>query len=465
REDGIQLEFSRMRLSLVRGLVADNVRVGDAKNSGFSTLAAREVQLQLDYAALLHRRLQVDGLMVRDGTFTLAASPTNTLTVTNLQSEFEYTTNGTWSVNHFHAGFAGTRITISGGIAHADEILNWKLFGAQKPTGPAPSGGNQPAGQGVLAPLLRQISDSLAQIRFTGQPLLNLFVAGDARDVHSITVRMEALVPDVHTPWFSARNLQLAARLTAPTDAPAGVNPAWGFWANLQPFRLEWTARTAELHVEKLSIDTLAAGGEWHAPKLSVKDISAQIAGGSLDAAAELDVDARTLVFTNFSSFDPHLLADWLTEKARAQLATVLWTRPPTLEVAGALTVPPWTNEMTGWRDEIAPTVRLNGQLAFTNAVAAGRTLDFLRTHFSYTNQFWKLSGLELAQGRTRLEFDGDADETTHYFNGHLCGALEAASARPFLTASNLTRNFDRFSFRQPLALDVAVRANWRDWN
>ena len=467
REDGIQLEFSRMRLSLVRGLVADNVRVGDAKNSGFATLAAREVQLQLDYVALLHRRLQVNGLMVRDGTFTLAASPTNALTVTNLQSEFEYTTNGTWSVNHFHAGFAGTRITISGGIAHADEILNWKLFGAQNPAGPgpAPSGGNQPAGQGVLAPLLRQISDSLAQIRFTGQPLLNLFVAGDARDVHSITVRMEALVPSVHTPWFSARNLQLAARLTAPADAPTDINPAWSFWTNLQPFRLEWTARTAGLRVGKLSIDTLAAGGDWRAPELSVKGISAQIAGGRVDAAAELDVAARTLVFTNFSSFDPHLLADWLTEKARAQLATVLWTRPPTLEVAGALTVPPWTNEMTGWRDEIAPTVRLNGQLAFTNAVAAGRTLDFLRTHFSYTNQFWKLSDLELVQGRTQLEFDGDADETTHYFNGHLRGTLEAASARPFLTASNLTRNFDRFSFRQPLTLDVVVRANWRDWN
>ena len=123
-------------------------------------------------------------------------------------------------------------------------------------------------------------------------------------------------------------------------------------------------------------------------PFLTASNLARNFDRFSFRQPLALDVDARTLVFTNFSSFDPHLLADWLTEKGRAQLATVLWTRPPTLEVAGALTVPPWTNEMTGWRDEIAPTVRINGQFAFTNAVAAGRTLDFLQTHFGYTNQF-----------------------------------------------------------------------------
>src|SRR5271170_2193787 len=105
RADGVQLEFTRMRLSLVRGIVADDVRVGDAQNSGVATLAAREVQLRLDYAALLRRRLQVDGLTVRDGTFTLAASPTNTLALTNLQSELRFDTNDTWIVDRFRAGF------------------------------------------------------------------------------------------------------------------------------------------------------------------------------------------------------------------------------------------------------------------------------------------------------------------------------------------------------------------------
>jgi hypothetical protein len=466
RQNGMQLEFSRMRLTLVHGIVADNVRVGAAQNSNPSALVAREVQLQLDYSALLHRRLQVDGLVVHDGTFTLAASSTNALAFTNLQSELQFTANDTWAVDHFRAGFAGARITVSGQITHASEIRNWKFFQAGNgPGAPAPPIANYPQNNGALAQLLRNISDQLAQIHFAGQPLLNLFVDGDARDVHSVTMRIDAHVPFVRTPWFAGRELQLAARLSAPADAPADVDPSWGFWTNLQPFRLEWTARAADLRLEKLSIDAFAAGGDWSAPKLSVKNFSAQIGGGSLVAGAELDVASRRVVFTNVSSFDPHLLANWLTEKARAQLAEILWTQPPTLNMGGSLSVPPWTNPVTDWPDAIAPTVQLKGGLAFTNAVAAGATLDFLRTDFSYTNQFWKLSALKLAQGWTRLEFDGDADEISHAFNGHLRGTLEAASARPFLTASNLTRNFSRFSFQQPLALDVAVQGNWRDWN
>jgi hypothetical protein len=465
RADGVELEFTRMRLSLVRGVVADNVRVGNTQSSGVATLAAREVQLELNYTALLHRRLEVDGLTIRDGRFTLAASPTNGLTLTNLQSELRFTPMDTWNLNHFSAGFAGTRIMISGGIAHAPEIRNWRLFGAQKPAGPAPPGGNPSANSRALSRLLTQISDLVAHTRFEGQPVLNLLVDGDASQVHSISVRLEAVVPGIQTPWFGGRNLRLAARLTAPTNVRADDNPAWGFWTGLEPFQLEWTARAADLEVENLSLDTLAAGGEWHAPKLSVKEFSARIAGGNIEAAAELNVATRVLVFTNFSSIDPHLIADWLTEKARAQLAEIWWTQPPTWRAAGALTLPSWTNAATDWREEIAPSVGLDGNFAFTNAVVAGRTLDWLQTRFSYTNQFWQLTEFEVAQGRTRLKFDGNANEKTHDFNGHLRGTLEAASTRPFLTASNLTRQFDRFSFREPLVLDVAVRGNWQDWD
>ncbi len=465
RENGVQLEFSRMRLSLIRGVVADNVRLGDAKNSDSFAFAAREMQLQLDYAALLHRRLEVDGLVVRDGTFTLAASPTNTLTLTNLQTELRFETNDTWTLDRFHAGFENVQILLSGEVVHATEIRNWKFFSAAKSAANVSTNENKYADRGPLAQLLQQISGPVARIHFDGQPTLNLILNGDARDVHSISVRLDANIPGVHTPWFSAHHLQLVAQATAPADAPTNADASLGFWKNLQPFKLEWTARTTDLHVEKIEADTLNAGGEWRAPELSVKKFSAQIANGNLDASAELDIVARLLTFTNDSSFDPHQLAVFLTEKARTQLTDILWTQPPTLRVGGSLTLPAWTNDAADWRDEIAPTVKLNGELAFTNAVAAGTTLDFLRTHFSYAKQLWNLSEFQLAQGRTRLNFDGAADETTQNFNGHLRGELEAASARPFLTASNLTRNFNRFNFQEPLVLDVTVQGNWRDWN
>jgi len=451
---GVQLEFSRMRLSLVRGLVADDVRVGDGSQSRELTFGAKEIQLGLDYPALLRGRWQVDGLNVRNGTFTLAASRTNSLSLTNVQTAWRFESEDTWVVDHFQADFAGCLVTLSGQIKHAPEIRNWKFFTSAPPT-------SEPGG---LARWLQEISGMRSRFYLSGQPWLNLFVDGDARDIHSMSVRTEAQFPGVHCPWFSSRNLGLAARLSAPADAPTNYDPAWGFWTNFQTLELEWTARAADLRVKTLTLDTFEIGGNWHAPNLAIKKISAELAGGGLDAEAVLDVAQRRLVITNDSNFDPHLLAEWLTEKARTQLQDIMWTQPPRLRFDAALTLPPWTNFPQNWREAVAPTVRLNGELAFTNAVAGGRTLDFLRTKFSYENQYWKLASLEVAQGRTRLQFDGDADETAHDFNGHLRGTLEAATARPFLTASNLALYFNRFSFYDPLALDVGVQGNWRDW-
>ncbi len=465
REQGVQLEFSRLRLSLVRGVVADNVRVGDAKNSGNFAFAAREIQLQLNYPALLRRRLHIDGLVVRDGTFMLAASPTNELTLTNLQTELRFQPNDTWTLDHFHADFTGTQILLSGELAHATEIHNWKIFGAQKTITPGTTNKTQFADRGALAQLLEQISGPAASVRLTSVPTVRMTLNGDARDVHSIAAQLDATVPAVRTPWFSARALQLTARVTAPADAPTNEDVSLGIWKNLQPFQIVWTARAVSLHAEKIEADTLALSGEWHAPKFSLGNFSAQIAGGNLNGSAELNVATRTLAFTNASSFDPHWLAAGLTQRARTQLAAILWTQPPTLRVDGSLTLPAWTNDAANWRDEIAPTVKLSGALAFTNAVAGGQTLDFLRTHFSYAQQFWKLSDFELAQGRTQLQFDGDADDATHDFTGHLRGVLAATNARPFLTASNLTQYFDRFRFSEPLTLDVVVSGNWRDWH
>ena len=95
-EHGLQLEFTRMRLRFYRGLVCDNVRVGAADAAAGPVLTAREVQLRVDHAALLRLRLQLDGLMVRQGKFTLPLTPSDTLLVTNLQGELRILPNDTW---------------------------------------------------------------------------------------------------------------------------------------------------------------------------------------------------------------------------------------------------------------------------------------------------------------------------------------------------------------------------------
>src|SRR5882724_5752441 len=59
RERGVELEFSRMRLRLIHGFVVENISISDKKNPGRPALTAGEVQLRLDYSALLHRHLKL----------------------------------------------------------------------------------------------------------------------------------------------------------------------------------------------------------------------------------------------------------------------------------------------------------------------------------------------------------------------------------------------------------------------
>ncbi|HEY2329835.1 MAG TPA: hypothetical protein VGI63_08490, partial [Verrucomicrobiae bacterium] len=451
-ERGVELEFSRVRLSLICGLVADNVRAGAGRAADSATLAARTVQFQLDYPALWHGRLQLDGLVLRNGLFSLPLSPTNALILTNLSSELRFGTNDTWSLDHFRADFSGAQIAISGEVAHAPGARDWRFF----------SGGTAgTTNRSVLIAELKIVSDALEKIHFQGTPQLRLALSGDARDLHSIAARLDVVADGVRTPWFAAQNLQAAANLTAPAAAPTNSDAALGFWTNLQPFRLAWTVRLGKLDLAKLEANAIACDGVWTAPTLAITNFSARLGGGQFNAGATLDVPARRLAFTNNSSFDPRAIAGLLPENPRALLNKISWPQPPSLRAEGSLRLPPWTNAPGDWQ-AIAPSVRLRGELAMTNAVAGGAVVDRLRTHFSYADMVWDLPDLAVAQGRTQLLLSGEESEATKNFHCLVSGQIDAASVRPFLTTSNAASGFSILTMGEPLALALDVSGNFR---
>jgi hypothetical protein len=137
------------------------------------------VQLRLDYRALLHRQLQVDGLVLRQGKLVWPVSPTNGLKLDNIQTDLRFQTNDTWSLDNFQADFAGAKLALSGEIRHAPELGGLEIFNGQK------SGGN-----GALLDWLQKFSDTLGQIHYDTPPELNLYVNGDARDPRSFLVRL-----------------------------------------------------------------------------------------------------------------------------------------------------------------------------------------------------------------------------------------------------------------------------------
>ena len=245
---GIDLEFSRMRLRFERGIVAENVRLSAAQVNGpYLTLA--EVQLQLDFHAFLRRQVQVEALLLRQGRLVWPLSRTSRLQLDNIQTTLRFQTNDTWSLDHFQADFAGAHLTLSGDIGHAPELRKWEMFR-----------GSGPPSLSSWQAQLQKFSETLDQIHFIGTPQLTLTVNGDARDWHSFLVRLEVGVPAVQTTWFGARDIELTANLTAPASAPSNLNAAWGFWTNAQPYQIEWAARANAVGIGKIECNR--RGGE-----------------------------------------------------------------------------------------------------------------------------------------------------------------------------------------------------------
>ena len=454
QRQGIELAFSRMRLNLVHGLVIESVRLGHAQTPDDPVLSVAEVQLQLNYRALLRRQWHVDGLVLRQGRFVWPLSPTNTLTLDNISTDLRLQANDTWSLDQFQADFAGAKFALSGDVIHAPEIRNWEIFRGKKP-----------ADRALWRARLRKLSETLDRIHFTGAPQLSLVVDGDARDIRSFIVRLNLNALSAQTPWGGARNIRCTASLTAPMDMPTNVDLSLAWWTNALPYQLAWTAQFARLKSERLNADMLVCSGFWRAPELTVTRLAAELGGGRLDATARLNIATRELTFTNSSGFDVHAIAAWLTEKTRERLAEFAWTQPPAIQASGSLILPAWTNPQPDWRAEVQPTLKLNGELTLQDATVLGAKIDWAHTHFSYSNLLWQLPDLAVVKAKTRLALSGGEDDRSRVYRWHIRGQFDPEAIRPFLTASNAVRGLDHFTFSEPLALEMDVGGRLYDYD
>src|SRR4051812_7762618 len=137
RARGLDLQISRLRLRWDQGIVAENVHFGPAAQESSPHLKAAEVQVRLNWEAMAHLQLQVDSLMLRQGSIFWAFAPTNqlsqSLSVANIQTELRFLPGDQWALDHFKAQFAGANIQLSGVVPNASAVRDWQIFQGQEP--------------------------------------------------------------------------------------------------------------------------------------------------------------------------------------------------------------------------------------------------------------------------------------------------------------------------------------------
>ena len=208
RARGLDLQFSRLRLSWNQGIVAENVHFGPADQQISPHLNVAEVQVRLNWDALAHLKIQVDSLMLRQGRLSWALLETNRspqeLSATDIQTDLRFLPNDEWALDNFRAQFAGAHIQLSGMVTNASAIRDWKIFQGQEPASRSAR-----LWQGRLS----RLSDTLAQIHFSGPPELRVNVRGDALDLHTFNVLLSLSAPGAQTPWGAVSRGRFIARL------------------------------------------------------------------------------------------------------------------------------------------------------------------------------------------------------------------------------------------------------------
>ncbi len=206
RARGLDLQFSLLRLSWYRGLLAENVRFGRPDEPLSPQLTLAQVQLRLNYAALARLQIQVDSLVLRGGRLVWPIAETNhtprQLAVDNIQADLRFLPGDRWALDHFTASFAGAAISLSGTVANASAVREWKLLQPR-----------QAVTAGVWRDRLQQFADTLQRIHFSTPPQLTLNFRGDARDTASFAVHLMLDTPGADTPWGNVTGGQFSARL------------------------------------------------------------------------------------------------------------------------------------------------------------------------------------------------------------------------------------------------------------
>ncbi|HSU53532.1 MAG TPA: AsmA-like C-terminal region-containing protein [Candidatus Dormibacteraeota bacterium] len=570
RARGIELQFSRLRLSWYGGIVAENVRFGaDEPLSPAMTIG--QVQVELNHQALKHFQLQVDALRLRKGRLIWPISETNQaarqLTVDNIKSELRFLPGDQWQLDQFTAAFSGANIQLSGSITNASAVRQWKFFHGETPTPGAATWQNH----------LRSLADALDQIHFPAPPDLRLDIRGDANNPLALRVRLSCFAAGAETPWGDfeqgklvvhvgpsetnstargdltldaalaqtkwacATNLQLTLQLATVPDAtnliqanlsvtaaaassPWGAatnahlsaqwvhsltNPVplfgdaqlacsqpyntnygsagalalswhfataepppspadgqlWGWWANLQPYLINWQCRVQDLrsNVRSMNVeaDDLRAQGDWKAPLLTLTNIEARLYSGNLRTSAALNVATRALHASVSTDIDAQKAKHLLTQNALRFLSQFAWNTAPAIDANVSLVLPPWTNQQPDWRGEVLPTLMLDGRFNVTNGGAfRGMSFKSARSHFAFSNLTWHLPDIVADRPEGVLHLSHESNEQTREFFFGGSSTLAPDAARPLLS-TNETRVLDFFSLTQPPVLDFQVRGRW----
>lgn len=291
----------------------------------------------------------------------------------------------------------------------------------------------------------------------------------DAHVIYSLTnpiPRIQFLQLTLDQPkseWAQARRLRLSGDF-AQTNAPAITNEAWGFWAKLAPYVIQWKLESENLRVWRLRFPSLNTAGRWSAPRLEVTSLESALAGGEADITLQLDVTDRKVWTRLRTDVDVQRLAYLMSTNAQQWLGEIKWDKAPELKLEGRMELPPWTGKATNWNEILMERTWVAGGLRVGPVAYQELSVRSLQTDFAFTNGVVSVTNLHLVRPEGELRITGHADLPRQRFAADLDSSIDLLIVKPFINKPKTRKVFDDFQLTEPPHLRGHVAATWTNW-
>jgi len=225
RQQGWELEFSRLRWRWHRGLVAEDLQLERLRRTEGPQLFIAQAQCVIRHAALLRLDVVPTAIQFADGRAAWAlerpGQPLRFIDLRAVSGHLRFNSDDTWNLDSLHATYRRLHLQINGTLTNASALRNWSFARAPK-TGPG------------TIPLLNRIESIADQITLDGDPELEIVAHGDARTLQSFHAGVVLRAPASTRPGAPAgtacspETSSLPARPTeppAPRCGPASKTP------------------------------------------------------------------------------------------------------------------------------------------------------------------------------------------------------------------------------------------------
>lgn len=230
----------------------------------------------------------------------------------------------------------------------------------------------------------------------------------------------------------------------------------WQRWA---PLTLQWHLTLATAKVDRVMVQRLENQGAWAAPTLTVSNLQAQLASGSVTFSGSLNAENRALQATVNSTCDLQDFAVYLPPSWQKVWRDLCWEQPPRLSASLSTRLPEGQTSLTNWWAAESPFTR--GQVSGEIGPVQWRQLAL--THLVFQTEW---NGRQLTVPHLEAQAGSNQLKATMTLapDGEIQSDLDwkglADPLVPLLPPSAL-RALSLWKMEQPPELHLRLAGNW----